>query len=358
MGNEQVKIEKEINNMQSNTLNELINKKRILDTLLIEKRHMLTTIQIDKINNILNIIAHKIYNCENNINLDAALKLFKFTGKFTKNELKEKYHILALATHPDKNAGDSTKFNIVQECYKILIEHLIKMDSDKQHHELKTNYKNDTREYVKETKSVGKLDSKNFNNALFNKLYEEHKLNDAHSKGYGDWLKMNDNNATPDLGEKISPAKFNEIFNNYKLKNTANNQIQIYNEPKELISCGIGFADLAADINEIDDFSKAAESRSGIGYMDLKSAYSEKNNFINPDNVKYKTYKNVEEYERDRSSITYTMTVEQMEEMERRNAQEEYNEILRRRKIEERDNAIFQHYIKTHTQMLGYAPSN
>ena len=88
----------------------------------------------------------------------------------------------------------------------------------------------------------------------------------------------------------------------------------------------------------------------------LFRSYSSRGQFIDPNSVEFKTYKNVQEYEKARADISFTMTPEQEAEMRTRQEQAEQAEILRLRRLQERDNAIAQHYNKVHTQMLGYAP--
>jgi len=155
---------------------------------------------------------------------------------------------------------------------------------------------------------------------------------------------------------KVSKDKFEEAFTNQKKKHGT--QIETYRgDPMALISCNTGFTSLDGD-DAVGDFSKAPEARNGLGYTDLKTAYSAKGQFIDPNTVEFQTYKNVQEYEKARSNISFTMTPEQREEAQQRKIIEEEHERRRLAKLQERDRAIEQHYFKVHQQMLGYAPKS
>ena len=401
MGNEQVKIEQEFNGNDSNgnhndnditriyNIEKLLEKKKLLDEILQTKRHILTRHQIEKINTTLNTIVQQISNLIHNskytasntdgrnianghpgqLDLQMALKLFKFaTPQFTVEDLKMRYHKLALATHPDKFGGDTTKFNLVKQSYEILGQHLIRQNHDKPHHLLKQGYQTATANdyYIVKGGDIPTsphpnaeplLDKDKFNPALFNKYYDEHRMADPNDTGYADWFKSNEDIEEDELDKykgKISKDKFDHAFQ--KKKQASNRQVEVYKgNPMELISCNTGFTSLDGDDN-IADFSKAPEARNGIGYTDLKTAYSSRGQFIDPNSVEFKTYKNVQEYEKARADISFTMTPEQAAEMQMRQEAAEIAEQKRLQRLAERDNAIAQHFTRVHTQMLGYAP--
>lgn len=403
MGNEQVKIEQEVNNnsnndkLQNYTIDELIKKKNILNDILQNKRHILSSYQIEKINIILNTIVNQISNLifnnsgnqnitsstqdsfnlnENNsktsqdINLQMAFKLFKYNpiNKITEKELNIRYHKLALATHPDKFGGNSTKFNLVQTCYKILLEYIIGQNNDKPHHELKNifqsqhnKFNNNYNEHKDDNISTTNIlsDNDKFNSTLFNKYYEQNKLAEPTDIGYEKWFKSNDDVELCDLDKlqgNVSKDKFNIAFQQKKINSNSNNQLNLYKgDPLALISCNTSFSFLDNQ-NNIDDFSKEAEARNGLGYTDLKTAYTSRGQFIDPNSVDIKTYKNIQEYEKNRSDISFKMTSEQEIEFHKSKVMEDEIEKIRLQKIKERDAAITQHYTRIHTQMLGYKP--
>ena len=109
---------------------------------------------------------------------------------------------------------------------------------------------------------------------------------------------------------------------------------------------------------DINDFTKPLDNGGdNLAYTDLKTAYSNKGALINPNDVEYKTYNSIDELKRDRSNISYTMTPEQIRNIEIKKMQEKYAEEERQRRIDQRDNMIANNYSKTHVMMLGHQPT-
>ena len=406
MGNEQVKIEKEFINSKQNNINtnaeseldNLLYKKKILDDILENKRYLLTEQQMAKINITLSNIIYQITNLindSNNIYIDTdadinirnnvdnkykvqsphkklqlALKLFKINGHYTLDDLKLRYKKLAIITHPDKTGGNNSKFNLVTQCYEILKNNLLTMENDKQYFELKRNFQNSpyinaNTNYQQNTdyeSNEPKLNPTKVNPTLFNKYFEQNKMYDPNSVGYDEWLKSTEGeeemNELNKLKGKVSIDKFNDIFKQQKAKyNKINNkQITEYIEPMALTSGNTAFTSILEE--KIEDFTKAPETRTGIGYTDLKTAYSSAGLLIDPDSIQIPEYKNIEEYKKERSNISYTLNPEQQELLNRKIAREQYEEEMRIKKLQEHDMAIESHYNKIHMKMLGYAPKN
>jgi hypothetical protein len=111
-----------------------------------------------------------------------------------------------------------------------------------------------------------------------------------------------------------------------------------------------GYSELGVD--RVDDFSNADPNSRNLGYTDLKQAYS-KNGIMNTKAIKPReSYKNVQEYEKARANISYTMTEEDIrrEEMKKRREQEEEDRRVHR--VQQRDNQAFNSYNRVHQMML------
>mgnify|MGYP006432099493 CR=1 FL=1 len=65
-----------------------------------------------------------------------------------------------------------------------------------------------------------------------------------------------------------------------------------------------------------------------------KKAVEELTNLINTKNVKVKSYKDIDEYENDRSNISYTLTPEQLKQQAIRKQHQEIEEENRVRRIQ------------------------
>ena len=305
-------------------------------------------------------------------NIDA-LKLFQLQSNYSIDELKTAYKKLAMKTHPDKAGGNVEQFQLVTKCYMSLLEKYKDRETNKNFNDIRTESKDyilKQQAYTKETnsstsgKNSAKVDKDKFDSQLFNKIYEQNKLWESGDDGYGDWFKSNENNDAPDevFGKKFNVNVFNSTFEDNKERNIEKNgAIQQFHEPQELVSCSTGFTDIDIFARKIDDFSKPLPVGNGgkadLAYTDLKTAYTSKGAFIDPNKVEYKQYKNVDELKRDRSTVRFDMTPEQMREYEMKKRREIEEEERRQELIRQRDSISSNNYSSVHTKMLGYKGS-
>ena len=112
--------------------------------------------------------------------------------------------------------------------------------------------------------------------------------------------------------------------------------------------------DILKLINKEKNYTKAPETQNELGYSDLKLAYTKTNNKVNPNNVKVKQYKNLDEYEQDRSNISFEMTPEQLRQSAIQKQREEEQERQRQYRIQQRDFMTENHYNSIHQKMIGY----
>ena len=329
----------------------------------------------------------KLDDLEKN-NIDA-LRIFNLQSNFSLNELKSAFKKLAMQSHPDKPTGNVEQFQFITKCYLSLLEKYKARESDRPFNELKKgsqtyledqeqsrNAMMNSESFSASRKGKGgrgggghHVDKEKFDLKLFNKIYEQNKLWDSNDDGYGNWLSSNDAEEAPTelFGNKFNLNVFNSTFENYKEQLTSQSgAIQEYNEPRELVSCSTGFTDLDQDSRRIDDFSKPlpiapnGKLTRELGYTDLKTAYTSRGAFIDPNKVEYKTYKNVEELKRDRGNVRYDMTPDELRAYQLKQYKQNEEESHRQSLIRDRDHQISNTYSKTHQRMLGYhatAPS-
>lgn len=285
-------------------------------------------------------------------NIDS-LKLFGLDKNYSLEQLKQAYKKMAIKTHPDRPGGSNQKFQLVTKCYMALLEKHKIQQADKTY----MNLRDGSQKYMEDQKNKKniKFDKENFDLKLFNKIYEQNKLWEPNDDGYNDWLKGEEEQEdTPLFSKKFNLNVFNSTFENHKKKHSQ--EIMEYKDPQALISTNIGFTDVD-DTQQINDFTKSADLKGagGIEYTDLKTAYTHRGDLINPDDVQYETYKSVDELKRARSKISYTMTPQQLRELEIQKMREQEEEEMRQKRIRERDMMITQNYSRVHQQMLGYA---
>jgi len=318
-------------------------------------------------------------------NIDS-LKLFNLDKNYTLDDLKTAYKRLAMKTHPDKPGGNVEQFQLVTKCYMSLLEKYKNRETDKNFNDLRigsknyiedqNKYNNNTNTTNSNSKNTSKTGSKSgsksgsnsnlptvekerFDAKLFNKIYEQNKLWESGDDGYGDWFQSEDADPPTEVfGKKFNLNVFNTTFEDYKDKVTAENgAIQEYKDPQELVSCSTGFTDIDIYARKINDFSKAlptGKSKNDLAYTDLKTAYTSKGAFIDPNKVEYKQYKSVDELKRDRSNVRYDMSPEQMRDYELKKRREIEEEEARQDLIRQRDNVISNSFSKNHERMLGY----
>jgi curved DNA-binding protein CbpA len=359
-----------ITHMSSSTstiLSQLEKKKQFLDKMLETRRDSLTDAQIAKINMALNIIVKNIkqhrhqtsttasqpqsqhhYPGESEqITLEMAYKLFKIpqNAHITPADLKTKYHKLALVTHPDKHAGNSLKFDIVQKCYKLLMQFVESRTNPyiplQQHAELKID------------RTGAGFDLKKFNSQ-----FEENRLPTPNDTGYSDWLKSEPENPVEDRG-KLSKELFAAEFARHKSRLRETNAIQIYKEPEALVLSASNYAFILDDNADADaEYTKPSEIKQGGNYTDLKTAYTARGALIDPDSITHKSYNSIQEYERDRDNISYELTPEQEREQQLHDVATAEKDRIRLQRIREHDMLVEQHFNKVHSQMIGAPPTD
>jgi curved DNA-binding protein CbpA len=289
-----------------------------------------------------------------------SLRLFNLNNNYTFDELKKSYRTLAIKTHPDRPHGSKEKFQLVTKCYLYLVEKLKKEASDKQHGQLKDGsrdyWKSQVSPQNKAHMQKGQRQAKdNFNVTMFNKIFEENKIYDPNEEGYENWFKDDspeNKPSQPVFSNKFNIDVFNRTFDGYK-GDENNSQIMEYKEPQAIQSCDkMGYSELGS--NKANFTKTGASQGQDLKYSDLKSAYT-KGDLINPNQVKYKTYRNINELEKDRSNLSYEMSPEDSERRAVQSQIEQEEEEERQARLRNNDALSAEHYNKVHQRMLGYS---
>ena len=289
---------------------------------------------------------------QDNIN---TLKLFQLQPQYTMDELKRSYRKLAIKTHPDRPGGSKEKFQVVTKCYFSLLEDLKKREQEKGFDRLR----DDSRNYWQEQNEISndfknnnpKYDkNKQFNVNKFNEVFNQNKLYDESDEGYEDWLQHGETETPQVFSHKFNINNFNNTFDNWKDESQTTDIIE-YQEPEAIVSCNkMNYSDI--DKSGKKNYTRVSEKSNDLTYTDLKSAYT-KSNLINTKNVKVKSYRDINEYENERSNISYTLTPEQLRQQAIKKQQEDIEEENRVRRIQLKDNISERHYNKVHQMMLS-----
>jgi len=219
-------------------------------------------------------------------------------GNYNIQDIKKAYKKCALKYHPDK-AGKKYEnlFNIVNQSYIYLLQKA----EENNEFEYKTKQDVTKREYEEYNDGMVNMhiDKDNFNINKFNEIFEKFRVNDENDDGYGDLLKNDTSENQPFFNTKVSNQIFNEHFS--KIKEKQSNALIEYDEPQSLNAAGtLTVGELGQDLS-----GGFGSSQDNLGYTDIKQAYYEDNLLINPDKVKIKNYKNVDEYENERARLSY-----------------------------------------------------
>jgi curved DNA-binding protein CbpA len=199
--------------------------------------------------------------------------------------LKAAYKKASMKAHPDKG-GSEEAFDAVTRAYAYLGEILRRVRGGRSDELVNITEESParlagTREQASEAWKMAepvKLNAKNLNLNLFNKVFEETRLPDPDGDGYGDWLKDPENQgSTNKFSGKFNRSVFNEAFES-EIKTRAqqgNTRAITHRQPEALVMAPTLGIELGRE--RPDDFTGA--NLNGLKYTDLKKAYTSDSTF-------------------------------------------------------------------------------
>ena len=259
-------------------------------------------------------------------------------------DLKSKYKKYAIQTHPDKNNGDSTNFNIINEAFKVLYEDYKLKQNDKQFTELKSGSQSFIETQTKTNSQNINVSKDNFNVNKFNTLYNDNRIGNAGDEGYGDWSKSNkfdSEDIVRDTG--LTNGNFNSMFNkNVKVSDS----VVKYTSPKELFMNAENNCE-ELGVEKIENYTGKSKS---INYTDYKEAHTT-SRLVDP-NTKYNRYNSINDIKSERSNIK-KFSAEEVMNNELEKAKQEESEKIRLQAVSRHDTAHFDNYNKIHNIMIN-----
>jgi hypothetical protein len=181
------------------------------------------------------------------------------------------------------------------------------------------------------------LNPKNLNMTVFNKLFEENRLNDPQNEGYGEWLKSNGMDVNKQLNNDVLRSKFNaEVFNKVFVEQGAgsgksgSSQLARYQTPDAITLTG--GTELGSRPPQF-----TAPMGSKTKYTDLMYAYGEGSTF-SQDVVGVRTdARNLDQMKKERESAPVPLRPEELSAVEAFEKQKQMAEEERRRRLAAQD---------------------
>lgn len=250
-------------------------------------------------------------------------EVLRLPRNFTLEQLRANYKRLALQLHPDKNIVStehaSEIFKILTVSYKQLMHEYHARQSDRPFHELRSAAQQQQHEPPSPTRGGSGAESVEaqkarhrltddlfasgdgrFDASKFNQFFAENKVADpTQDTGYGEWLKSESPVDRPAMsggqdGRRRPPKECKSLM--------------LHVDALALGKSRLTFSEMGVD--GVDDFSIPHVSRKGVGATDLRVAYSARDEDEAEDEAAAavrREYKNVDELERDRAAISYSM---------------------------------------------------
>ena len=266
-------------------------------------------------------------------------KILEISKNSSMNDIKMAYKRKAKIYHPDRMGGNKQHFQLLTMAYMAILEKYKRQQQDKQFMTLKEESQQQIKQQSKVQRKNVNMKGNNFNPKMFNKIYDENKLKDPSDEGYGKW--MAETEYESDTTPKLFSSEFNlNVFNNTfsDSKGKGSQEIIKYQEPQPIVSAKQNYQELGG--GNTGDYSNGPTSR--MGYTDYKKAHTQ-TTLINPDSVKVRQYRNVEELNRARGEKP-VLTEEETIVIERNKALEKQREEERIRRLNQHDELVFQQF--------------
>lgn len=294
--------------------------------------------------------------------------------RFTLDELKYNYKKVAKRVHPDRG-GNEKLFKLVTLAYKQLLEiHKLKQ-INKEFNELKSDFQEFTtnqdnqqrrhrdlhRSSDRSSDRNSKKSSRNRQNQqdsngnfgdMFNKVYEENKIDDVYDRGYGDLMTESDANR-PDIDIKKtvnSMKNFNQAFDSAPVSKH-NKKIIKYRDPIALPTSLKTLQYTEIGIDKLSDFSTET---SNLSCVDYKKAHST-SKLIDKNYVRQRTgYNDIGGLEAERANIDYNMSEEDLRKQAYLKKKEQLKELKRLERLQQMDMMHQESFNRVNELMVNY----
>jgi hypothetical protein len=260
---------------------------------------------------------------------------FSEDQSITEEQLKAAYKRAAVRVHPDKG-GTEQQFEAVTRAYAYLAEILQRIRGVR-----KTTGTVDAPAITAEARQTDakrfehvqpvRIDPKNVNMTAFNQMFEQTRLPDPDSDGYGDWLKGQEEEAAgPKFSGKFNRDVFMRTFEEEARRKAATTQVVVHPEMMALNSSANGVA-----LGREKPSTFTAPANASLKYTDLRDAYTVENT-ISPHvaNVRVEE-RNLKEYQNQYKAGPSKMSADELQQMEEETGRRAAAEKMQQRRIAE-----------------------
>lgn len=301
-----------------------------------------------------NIPNMKLPQIENNNSKLNPYKILGIGKNYDEKTLKRAYLKKAMVSHPDRG-GSQSEFQKVSIAYTVLLKKL----SDQNNNHLHNDLRNNSQSYMTQQSSNNMRNTNmtdQFDINLFNKIYDENKIEDVYDKGYGDWMSQNTNEKLLEQPKMFNKSFNKDLFNNefskYKSQQQKQmgNQVVQYDEPQVDISMRGKDSLMVLGQKNVSDFS--GQSSGGLTFRDYKDAFTNSclidESSVNLDNRS----NNIHSLKSSRTNVNYKMSADDLRKQELIKLKLQKEEEQRIYRLQQRDNQAFNSYERIHDRML------
>ena len=219
------------------------------------------------------------------------------------------------------------------------------------HHELRDNAKSFMNSQPTHQISTGD----NFDVKVFNKIYDENRIEDAYDDGYGSWMKetSNDSGQQKMFQGEFNKDMFNHEFEKYKQeqKQKQGSQIVQYQEPEVRLSMKNQDSLVTLGQGKVSNFSGETGD---LGFTDYKAAFTTDSTLIDTSSVDIDDRANsIKGIERERSNISYQLSPEDQQRVAYQEALQQKEERARIQRLQVYDQLSEDTYTKVHQLLLN-----
>ncbi len=276
-------------------------------------------------------------------------KVLGIPKQFDINMLKKAYLKKAMIAHPDRG-GSKNEFQKVSIAYTVLKKKLKEQGEIHHHNELRDNAKS----FIKTQPTKNISASENWDVKVFNKIYEENRIDDAYDDGYGSWMEGGDDDTDqPKMFQgKFNKDMFNNEFEKYKQAQKQQHGAHIikYQEPEARMSIRNQDSLVTLGQGKVSNFTGET---GGLNYTDYKAAFTIDSTLIDGSDINIdKRPTSVKGLEQQRSDISYRMSTADIERAANNDALQNKAEQERIRRLQVYDKQGEDMYSKVHQMLL------